>query len=119
VYCYPADAPIVTRGGGFRPLRATPGVVNWAVWRLFIRPILHRFARVDPTSVDHALYDGQVLPVAGGWPRWASGSPASAMARPSSVTPRPSSAGGGRLAVPQTPNQALHLTTAAGNGFGL
>ena len=49
VYCHPADAPIVTAGGGFRPLRVTPGVVNWLVWRLFIRPILRRFARVDPT----------------------------------------------------------------------
>jgi glyoxylase-like metal-dependent hydrolase (beta-lactamase superfamily II) len=66
VYCHAADAPIVTAGGGFRPLRVTPGVVNWLVWRLFIRPILRRFARVDPTPVDHALYDGQVLPVAGG-----------------------------------------------------
>jgi glyoxylase-like metal-dependent hydrolase (beta-lactamase superfamily II) len=56
----------VTTGGGFRPLHPTPGVVNWLVWRLFIRPILRRFPRVDPTPVDHELYDGQVLPVAGG-----------------------------------------------------
>src|SRR6516165_11050855 len=56
----------VTTGGGFRPLHPTPGVVNWLVWRLFIRPILRRFPRVDPTPVDHALHDGQVLPVAGG-----------------------------------------------------
>jgi len=66
VYCHPADAPIVTAGGGFRPLRVTPGVVNWLVWRLFIRSILRRFARVDPTPVDHALHDGQMLPIAGG-----------------------------------------------------
>jgi glyoxylase-like metal-dependent hydrolase (beta-lactamase superfamily II) len=64
--CHPADGPIITAGGGFRPLQVTPGVVNWLVWRLFIRPILRRFARVDPTPVDHTLYDGQVLPVAGG-----------------------------------------------------
>jgi uncharacterized protein with WD repeat len=63
VYCLPADLAIVTAGGGFRPLRLTPGVVTWLVWRLFIRPILRRFARVDPTPVDHAVYDGQVLPV--------------------------------------------------------
>jgi glyoxylase-like metal-dependent hydrolase (beta-lactamase superfamily II) len=66
VYYHLADAPIVTAGGGFRPLRVTRGVVNWLVWRLFVRPILRRFARVDPTPVDHALHDGQVLPVAGG-----------------------------------------------------
>ena len=66
VYCHPADAPIVTAGSGFRPLRVTPGAVNWLVWCLFIRRILRRFARVDPTPVDHALYDGQVLPIAGG-----------------------------------------------------
>jgi glyoxylase-like metal-dependent hydrolase (beta-lactamase superfamily II) len=66
VYCHSADAPIVTTGGGIRPLHVTPGVVNWLVWRLFIRPILRRFVHVDPTPVDHALYDGQILPVAGG-----------------------------------------------------
>ena len=66
VYCHPADAPIVAAGGGFRPLDVTPGVVNWLVWRLFVRPILRRFARVDPTPVDETLHDGQVLPIAGG-----------------------------------------------------
>ncbi len=44
VYCHPADSPIVTAGGGFRPLRVTPGVVNWLVWRRFIGPILRRCA---------------------------------------------------------------------------
>jgi glyoxylase-like metal-dependent hydrolase (beta-lactamase superfamily II) len=36
------------------------------VWRLFIRPILRRYPRVEPTPVDHQLSDGQVLPIAGG-----------------------------------------------------
>jgi glyoxylase-like metal-dependent hydrolase (beta-lactamase superfamily II) len=66
VYCHPADAPIVTAGEGFRPLRASPGVVSWLVWRLFIRRILGRYPRVEPTPVDHSLSDGQVLPIAGG-----------------------------------------------------
>ena len=30
MYCHPADSPIVTTGGGFRPLRVTPGVVELA-----------------------------------------------------------------------------------------
>jgi hypothetical protein len=63
VYRHLADAPIVTAGGGFPAVARHPGVVNWLVWRLFIRPILRRFARVDPTPVDHVLYDGRVLPV--------------------------------------------------------
>jgi glyoxylase-like metal-dependent hydrolase (beta-lactamase superfamily II) len=66
VYCHPADAPIVAAGGAFRPLDVTPGVVNGLVWRLFVRPILRRFAQVDPTPVDETLHDGQVLPIAGG-----------------------------------------------------
>jgi glyoxylase-like metal-dependent hydrolase (beta-lactamase superfamily II) len=66
VYCQPADAAIVTSGGGFRPLSVSPGMVSWLVWRLFIRPILDRYPRVEPTPVDHDLADGQVLPIAGG-----------------------------------------------------
>jgi glyoxylase-like metal-dependent hydrolase (beta-lactamase superfamily II) len=66
VYCHALDAAIVTAGGGFRPLSVSPGVVSWLVWRLFIRPILRRHPRVEPTPVDHHLSDGQVLPIAGG-----------------------------------------------------
>jgi glyoxylase-like metal-dependent hydrolase (beta-lactamase superfamily II) len=66
VYCHPADAAIVTAGGGFRPLSASPGVVSWLVWRLFILPMLHCYPHVAPTPVDHHLFDGQVLPIAGG-----------------------------------------------------
>jgi glyoxylase-like metal-dependent hydrolase (beta-lactamase superfamily II) len=66
VYCHPADAAIVTAGGDFRPLRVSPGLVSWLAWRLFIRPILRRYPRVEPTPVDHHLSDGQVLPIAGG-----------------------------------------------------
>jgi glyoxylase-like metal-dependent hydrolase (beta-lactamase superfamily II) len=66
VYCHPLDAAIVTAGGEFRPLSVSPGLVSWLVWRLFIRPILRRYPRVEPTLVDHHLSDGQVLPIAGG-----------------------------------------------------
>ena len=66
VYCHPADAPIVAAGGPFRPLHVTPGLVNWLVWRLFVRPTLRRWARDDPTPVDETLHDGTVLPIAGG-----------------------------------------------------
>jgi glyoxylase-like metal-dependent hydrolase (beta-lactamase superfamily II) len=66
VCCHPADMPIVANGGPFRSLDVTPGVVNRLVWRLFVRPILRRFPRVDPTPVDETLHDGQVLPIAGG-----------------------------------------------------
>jgi glyoxylase-like metal-dependent hydrolase (beta-lactamase superfamily II) len=54
VYSHPAAAPIVAAGGAFRPLDVTPGVVNWLLWRLFVRP-----------PVDETLHDGQV-PIAGG-----------------------------------------------------
>ncbi len=47
-------------------MRVPLGVVIWLDLRLFIRPILRHFARVDSTPFDHAVYDGQVLPVAGG-----------------------------------------------------
>jgi glyoxylase-like metal-dependent hydrolase (beta-lactamase superfamily II) len=66
VYCHPADEAIVRAGGGFRSLSVSPGVVSWLVWRLFMRPILRRYPRVEPTPVDHHLSDGQVLPIAGG-----------------------------------------------------
>jgi glyoxylase-like metal-dependent hydrolase (beta-lactamase superfamily II) len=66
VYCQPLDAAIVTAGSGFRPLSVSPGMVSWLVCRLFIRPILRRYLRVEPTPVDHHLSDGQVLPIAGG-----------------------------------------------------
>jgi glyoxylase-like metal-dependent hydrolase (beta-lactamase superfamily II) len=61
-YIHAADAPIATSGKGFRPMKASPGLRNSVLFRLFVR--LGR--TVEPAAVDRQIKDGERLPVAGG-----------------------------------------------------
>lgn len=55
VWAHPIDAPIMQAGTGFRPLHATPGLVN----RLLTRFVLGRIKSVEPVHVDRMLEDGE------------------------------------------------------------
>jgi glyoxylase-like metal-dependent hydrolase (beta-lactamase superfamily II) len=61
-YIHPLDAPIARSGTGFRPMAPAPGLLTRLLFRLFMRtpPIL------EPTTIDHEIADGEVLPIAGG-----------------------------------------------------
>ncbi len=56
------DIPIAERGTGFRPMRPAPGLLRGTLFRLFVRP----GQSVEPATIDHAMQDGDLLPVAGG-----------------------------------------------------
>ena len=56
------DVEVAERGSGFRPMRAAPGLLRGILFRVFVRP----GQAVEPASIDHAVADGDVLPVAGG-----------------------------------------------------
>lgn len=54
VWAHPVDAPILEAGTGFRPIHASPGLVN----RLLTRFVLGRITSVEPVHVDRLLEDG-------------------------------------------------------------
>jgi len=61
-YMHPLDAPIVTSGSGFRPMKPAPGFRTGILFRLFVRTV----ASVEASPIEHRVEDGQVLPIAGG-----------------------------------------------------
>ncbi len=61
-WMHPADAPIATSGTGFRPLTPAPGLQKKLLFKAFVPHI----PRVDPVTIDHAIHDGDTLPLAGG-----------------------------------------------------
>ena len=58
VWAHPIDAPIIEAGAGFRPVHATPGLLN----RIITNLLLGRIKSVEPTQVDRHLSDGEYLP---------------------------------------------------------
>ena len=61
-YIHPLDAPLATSGVAFRPLKASPGLLNGFLFRRFIRPALP----AEPAPVERLVQDGDVLPILGG-----------------------------------------------------
>lgn len=64
VYMHPLDAPIATRGAGFRPLTPAPGLRTGILFRLFISRNAN--AKVEGVKIDRQINDGERLPLAGG-----------------------------------------------------
>jgi len=62
-YMHPADAALTRRGEVMRPARPGPGIVRWLLVRLSSSRVVP--ARVEATTVEDELQDGQVLPFAG------------------------------------------------------
>ena len=54
VWAHPADAPIIETGSGFRPIHASPGLIN----RFLTRFVLGRIKSVERAHVDRFLEDG-------------------------------------------------------------
>ena len=64
-WMHPTDAPIARAGTGFRPLHASPGLIN-GIFTAFVKRNVKKHPNVDPTRIDHEVEDGAVLPIAGG-----------------------------------------------------
>lgn len=58
VWAHPLDAPIIEAGSGFRPVKASPGLLNALVTRF----LLGRIKAVEPTRVDRFLEEGDRPP---------------------------------------------------------
>lgn len=58
------EAPLLEAGvSGHAPIYPSPGIMNWLIYRYFIKG---GSGRIDPVSVDERLRHGDVLPLAGG-----------------------------------------------------
>lgn len=63
-YMHALDAPLVQAGDALRPeTRATPGWPNRAAYALGVRLLARR---ITPTTIEHVISDGAVLPIGGG-----------------------------------------------------
>lgn len=56
-YIHPLEAEIAKNGGGFRPIYAAPGLINWFMKKF----VLGKIRQVDPVEVDFLLKDNQIL----------------------------------------------------------
>lgn len=63
VYMHRADAEMVRRGEGKRPLTPAPGLLRHLLFNLFVA---RRSGAIDSCPVDCEVGDGDVLPIAGG-----------------------------------------------------
>ena len=59
-YMHPVDAKIATRGEGFRPMKAAPGLIKGIMFKLFVRLV-----PVEAAAIEHHVEDGQILPIGG------------------------------------------------------
>jgi glyoxylase-like metal-dependent hydrolase (beta-lactamase superfamily II) len=62
-YMHAADAAMVRNGETRRPWKATPGLLNWAVYQAFIR---HAPRHIEPAGIEVEVKDGEHFPWAGG-----------------------------------------------------
>ncbi len=65
-YMHPLDAPITERGGGFRPMKPAPGLLNKLLAGFIHFRIVVLKMQVKPCGIDRRVEDGEMLPLAGG-----------------------------------------------------
>ncbi len=64
VIAHPADAALAEKGvAGRLPHVLSPGLINWLIYRLFIK---NKPNAIPAVKVDHRVEDAEVLPFAGG-----------------------------------------------------
>ena len=62
-YMHPADAAMVRKGEGKRPMTPAPGLLRGLMYRLFVAG---NDGKIEASAVDHEINDGAELPIAGG-----------------------------------------------------
>jgi glyoxylase-like metal-dependent hydrolase (beta-lactamase superfamily II) len=63
IYMHAADAAMVRKGEGRRPMTASPGLVRSLMYNLFVVPTS---GKIEPCAADYEISDGSELPIAGG-----------------------------------------------------
>jgi glyoxylase-like metal-dependent hydrolase (beta-lactamase superfamily II) len=63
VYMHAADAAMVRKGEGRRPMTAAPGLLRSLLYDLFVA---RSSSRIEPCAIDYEITDGTELPNAGG-----------------------------------------------------
>lgn len=63
VFAHSIDAALMEQGIGGRPMKLTPGIINWIVYHLIIKKAGNTIA---PFAVEEKLKDNDIIPVAGG-----------------------------------------------------
>lgn len=64
VYVHVLDHKIACEGKGFRHITPAPSLLHRILFRIFINP--SKPPPIEPTTVEHQLRDGDILPIAGG-----------------------------------------------------
>ena len=63
VYMHAADAAMVRKGEGKRPMTAAPGLLRPIMYNLFVG---RSSGKIEPCAIDYEIKDGTELPIAGG-----------------------------------------------------
>ena len=63
VYMHAADAAMVRKGEGKRPMTPAPGLLRRLMYNLFVA---RSSGTIEPCAVDHEIDEGAELPIAGG-----------------------------------------------------
>lgn len=63
VFAHSVDVEVIEQGIGGRPMKLTPGIINWMVYHLVIKKAGNIIA---PLTVEEKLKDNDIIPVAGG-----------------------------------------------------
>lgn len=64
LYAHTIDAELIEQGIGGRPsFHLSPGIMNWLVFNVFIKP---HGSTIEPVSIDEKLKENDIIPIAGG-----------------------------------------------------
>jgi glyoxylase-like metal-dependent hydrolase (beta-lactamase superfamily II) len=64
LYAHTLDAGLIEQGiGGRLPFQLSPGIMNWLILNVFIKP---HGSTIEPVSIDEELKENDIIPIAGG-----------------------------------------------------
>jgi len=64
LFAHSQDAALIEQGIGGRPsFHLSPGIMNWLVFNVFIKP---HGSTIEPVSIDEKLKENDIIPIAGG-----------------------------------------------------
>lgn len=64
LFAHNADAELIEKGiGGRLPMHLSPGIINWLIFNIFIKP---NGSAIEAVQIDERLNENDVIPIAGG-----------------------------------------------------